>query len=197
MKPTCFTVQSEQSVPLASYKTDILFRLNSRLAIALLHMYAYVIINILMKFGHELCCVIVFFWETVRSWYDWDIPKQRWHLASEVPQIDISFLLKVEVELIVELCGFDKFCVLILLCAVCVMPECSEFWHHGVLCVGILAKRAPQGFSCWTAVNSGGGFGGVGPDAENHGELQQCLLGSSHPVEQRRLSWQKQPVSMW
>lgn len=61
MKPTCFTVQSEQSVPVASYKTNILFRLNSSLAIALLHMYAYVIINISINFGHELCCVIVFF----------------------------------------------------------------------------------------------------------------------------------------
>lgn len=51
-------------------------------------------------------------------------------------------------DLTAELCGFDNFCLLALLSTVCAMPECSLFWHHGVLCVGMLANRSPRGSSC-------------------------------------------------
>lgn len=57
------------------------------------------------------------------------------------------------------------------------MPECSVFWHHGVLCVGILANRAPRGSSCWTVVNSGGGVckrGGCEAWCVDHGEQSRA-----------------------
>lgn len=40
--------------------------------------------------------------------------------------------------------------------AVCAMPKCSVFWHHGVPCVGVLADRAPRGSSCSTVDEVGG-----------------------------------------
>lgn len=65
-------------------------------------------------------------------------------------------------DLVAKLCGFGDLCLLVLLWAVCAMPECSVFWHHGVPCVGMLASRAPQGSSWWTVVKGGGGLGGWG-----------------------------------
>lgn len=62
-------------------------------------------------------------------------------------------------DLTAELCIFDNFCLLALLRAVCTVPECSVFWHHGVPRVGVLANRAPRGsssHSCWTVVEGGG-----------------------------------------
>lgn len=66
--------------------------------------------------------------------------------VSEVRLVDYTRLLGRQGDLTAEL--FHNFCVLALLCAVCAMPECSVFWHHGVQCVGMLADRAPQGSNC-------------------------------------------------
>lgn len=75
----------------------------------------------------------------------------------------------------------SQLCLLAAPCTVYVMPARSVFWRRDVQCVGMLANRAPQGSSCGTAVEGGGGLLGVGvPDAESQDELLQCVLGSSH-----------------
>lgn len=54
-----------------------------------------------------------------------------------------------------KLCDFDLFCLLVVLCAVIAVLECSVFWHHGVQCVGVLANRTPRGLGCQTTVEDG------------------------------------------
>lgn len=108
--------------------------------------------------------------------YDQDTLPNREHYASEVP-LKCSWLPS---DCWLQCCvDFSNFCLLALLCACCVMPQCSVFWHHSVLCVGILLTECLGDLAVELKSAVGVVWGGVGPDAEIHSELQQCLLGRS------------------
>lgn len=116
------------------------------------------------------------------------IQEQIQVLAPHGPPNDCAWLAGRQAggDLTAELCDLDNFCLLALLFAVCVRLECFVFWHRGVQYVGVLSNRAPPGWSCQTVVEGGcvdyffkEGWGD--DDPESRSELQQCVLGSSHP----------------
>lgn len=152
-----------------------------------------------MSLGHEDLSVILW---TVRMSCLWmtktnSLVNTAFVVSSASDGLHMPDSCQAGGDLTAEVSCSDNFC-LALLCTVCVMSVCSVFWHHGVLCVGVLAHRAPQGSSCWTVVKGGGSLRWVW----GFGELQQQRVCWAAAIQTNRnifqdKKWLREHVCLW